>query len=300
MIITGEAMPLLFEPVRIDKQSTYLTRFSECMQKASDYSFINIWGWATAHGLKWAWQDDLVWIKQTRPETKYWAPVGAWERIDWATRMDRLFSEPVKFVRVPDALRQIWNSALGDRIAVEESRGDWDYLYSANDLIGLKGNRFHKKKNLVNQFMKKYRSSYTPLGRETIQQAVDMQTDWCAWRDCETYDTLAAENGAIENVLNSWNLLHGIIGGALLVDGEMVAYTVAEKLTIDTALIHFEKANPDYKGSYQAINRGFLEHTGADLSRVNREQDLNDEGLRKAKLSYHPVDFVRKCSVTVR
>ncbi|MDL2210934.1 DUF2156 domain-containing protein, partial [Desulfovibrio sp. OttesenSCG-928-O18] len=31
----------------------------------------------------------------------------------------------------------------------------------------------------------------------------------------------------------------------------------------------------------------------------NREQDLDDEGLRKAKESYNPVDYVRKNTVRV-
>jgi len=44
----------------------------------------------------------------------------------------------------------------------------------------------------------------------------------------------------------------------------------------------------------------FLEHNGEQFNFVNREQDLGDEGLRKAKLSYHPVDFVKKYRVTLK
>jgi hypothetical protein len=62
-------------------------------------------------------------------------------------------------------------------------------------------------------------------------------------------------------------------------------------------LIHFEKGDPAFKGVYQAINQFFLEHSEGDFSIVNREQDLDNPGLRKAKLSYHPIDFVKKYRV---
>ena len=79
----------------------------------------------------------------------------------------------------------------------------------------------------------------------------------------------------------------------------MAAYTVAEALTPDTLVIHFEKGDTQYKGIYQAINQMFLAHEADSYKWVNREQDLNDEGLRKAKLSYHPADFLRKYRVTL-
>ena len=83
-----------------------------------------------------------------------------------------------------------------------------------------------------------------------------------------------------------------------MVDGTMVAYTVAEALTQQSVVIHFEKGDTQYKWVYQAINQMFIAHSAQNFLKVNREQDLNDEGLRKAKLSYHPVEFVRKYRVT--
>ena len=161
----------------------------------------------------------------------------------------------------------------------------------------MKGNRFHKKKNLVNQFRKKYAHTYREMGPDTIERALGMQSAWCQWRDCESHDTLTAENAAIEKALRSWEKISGITGGAIFVEDQMVAYTVAEALSTDTLVIHFEKANPEFKGAYQAINQMYLENAGAGFLHVNREQDLGDEGLRKAKLSYHPVDYVKKFTV---
>ena len=124
-----------------------------------------------------------------------------------------------------------------------------------------------------------------------------MQKDWCTWRDCESSESLAAENNAILRILNTSQSLKGLSGGAVMVEDKMAAYTVAERISDDTILIHFEKGDQAFKGVYQAINQIFLENSTGDLSIVNREQDLDNPGLRKAKLSYHPLDFVKKYRV---
>jgi hypothetical protein len=64
-------------------------------------------------------------------------------------------------------------------------------------------------------------------------------------------------------------------------------------------VVHFEKGCTGFKGVYQAINQVFLKNAAAGFARVNREQDLGDPGLRKAKESYHPVDFVKKYRLTL-
>lgn len=80
-------------------------------------------------------------------------------------------------------------------------------------------------------------------------------------------------------------------------EGRIVAFTVGEPLSSDTYIVHIEKAFPEYKGSYQAINQLFAEYVQEkhpDLIYINREDDAGDEGLRKAKLSYQPVSMVEK------
>ena len=292
-------MPLKFEPITLDRQEDYLDILSRCPQKTSDYSFVNLWGWAREYELSWAWDNGLVWIRQTVPEPMYWAPIGSWNEVDWADRFSAYISKDQPFNRVPSQLMERWEIEIPDQIQVRESRGHWDYLYNCSELVDLKGNRFHKKKNLVNQFLKKYDYTFDSLTADRIDLALSLQTDWCTWRDCESFDTLAAENRSIQRVLENWNRIKGLLGGLLLVEGEMAAYTVAERLSDDMVLIHFEKANPEFKGAYQAINQMFLAHSGKGFRLVNREQDLDDEGLRKAKLSYHPADFLKKYQITV-
>ena len=291
-------MSLQFEPMSLEKQADYLKLLARCPQVASDYSFSNLWGWAEEYGLSWAWQDDCVWIRQSRPEVLYWAPVGPWFDIDWSARLVEGPPGPTVFIRIPDKLVEHWQPRFKDQATFEEERGHWDYVYAVSDLINLKGNRFHKKKNLLNQFVKKYTYTYVPLEPHLIGQAMAMQENWCTWRDCESSDVLAAENRAVLRVFEHWGEISGLLGGAILVDGALVAYTVAEALTPQSVVIHFEKGDTSFKGVYQAINQMFLAHSARDFLTVNREQDLNDEGLRKSKLSYNPLEFVPKSRVT--
>lgn len=293
-------MALNFESISLKKQAEYSKYFAKCPQKTSDYSFVNLWGWAEEYELAWAWTDHLVWIKQTVPEIRYWAPIGSWDGIGWKKCLDEFSEGPIQFTRIPEKLLQALTESYGDRITVKQERGSWDYVYSIAELVELKGKRFHKKRNLLNQFRKKYNFQFIPFGIETIHMAMAMQEDWCTWRDCESSDVLAAENNAISRVLNNWEKIDGLTGGAIIVNETMAAYTIAERLSADMLLIHFEKGNTDFKGIYQAVNQIFLENSGKNYEFVNREQDLDDEGLRKAKLSYNPVDFLKKYRVILR
>jgi uncharacterized protein len=289
-------MPLQFEPIRLERQADYSQKLSQCRRIASDYSFINLWGWAEEYGLEWAWHDGLVWIRQA-PSNVLWAPVGDWTAVDWPSALKIAKETAGRMIRVPEELLQLITQARKGDVRVQESREHWDYLYGRQDLIELKGNRFHKKKNLLNQFLKKYDHTYLEFGSAMVDQALGMQEDWCAWRDCENDDTLTSENNAIFRVLNHWRKLNGINGGALLVDQLIIAYTIAEAMPDRTLIVHFEKACPDRKGGYQAINQIFLSHTSEEYAIVNREQDLGDEGMRKAKLSYNPIDFIKKYQI---
>jgi uncharacterized protein len=291
-------MALHFEPIdrpsALEKQDAYLERLTMMPEKTSDYSMVNLWGWAEAYGLEWAWDDRLVWIRQTLPVEAFWSPVGSWEGLAWKDLLEPVLDKDTEFVRIPDKLAGTWSSELGRRLRTEEIRGQWDYLYELSELVELKGNRFHKKKNLLNQFLRNNDFRYLPLGPELIEEALAMQADWCTWRDCESSEALAYENRAIERVFKNWEKFEALEGGAIFVGEKLVAYTIAEPLTPEMLLIHFEKGDPEIKGSYQAINQMFLANTGNRFKLVNREQDLDDENLRKAKLSYHPVGFLKK------
>jgi hypothetical protein len=86
----------------------------------------------------------------------------------------------------------------------------------------------------------------------------------------------------------------GLDGVVALIEGEVRAYALGERLNAVTSVCHFEKADPFVEGLYQVVDREFNRRCFIDCNYVNREQDLGESSLRKSKMSYHPVDLVKK------
>lgn len=287
---------LNFTPISLEGQGRYKLYLAKTPQIASDYSFGNIWGWAEYYGLEWAFTEELCWLRQTRNGPKcLWAPVGDWNNINWCEAIP----SPCTIIRAPQMFLDALINVFSGDISIEETPGQWDYLYSVRELTELRGNRFHRKKNLFSQFQKHYAWTYESMTFSSVQQVAAMQKEWCTAHECQGSHALAAENTAIARILSHWDKINGLMGGIVRVDGKIAAYTIAEPLDQENLVIHFEKGLNEYKGVYQAINALFLARAASEFLVVNREQDLDEEGLRQAKKSYNPIGQLHKNTVII-
>ena len=181
----------------------------------------------------------------------------------------------------------------------DTSRRWADYIYAAEDLATLRGHRYNKKRNLVNQFKKLYEGrSYEPLTTENVADAAALLhriMDATEQSEDERF-----ENERVLEVLADYGKLP-LCGGLVRVDGVAVAFCVAEQID-NVLVVHIEKADRAYKGAYQYINYRFAraQYEGGSITLVNREDDTGDEGLRHAKLSYFPVDILHKYRMVLK
>nr|MDO8117111.1 phosphatidylglycerol lysyltransferase domain-containing protein [Candidatus Sigynarchaeota archaeon] len=148
----------------------------------------------------------------------------------------------------------------------------------------------------INRFNRDHAWVYTIFNEATATQCATMQDEWCKMRHCDESDVLSREDRAIQEVLASWATF-GVTGGVLTVNGKVVGYTFGERLNKSTVVVHVEKANPEYFGAYQIINQQFATINADGFELINREQDLGEEGLRKAKEGYNPVHMVKKYTI---
>ena len=176
------------------------------------------------------------------------------------------------------------NSQLSTNI--EPVRDQYDYIYRRTDLATLHGKHLDAKRNHIHRFRAEHPDfEYRPLTTESFDECRRLTEIWQEEKGGS--DTINAEKQVMETIFSNWEAL-GMIGGSIIVDGRMVAFTYGAAVTTDTFDVCVEKADRHVEGAFAIINQQFAEHLPEQYIYLNREEDMGIPGLRQAKLSYHP------------
>jgi hypothetical protein len=178
-------------------------------------------------------------------------------------------------------------------LEAQSLRDEWDYVYATRDLARLEGPAYHTQRKEMKKATSQYELAYEPMTPEHREACLALEETWCDMKSCTLEKFSSAEDLALKQALENMNEID-FFGGVVLMEGKVQALTLGERLNDRTAAVHFEKANPGIRGLYQVINQQFCEKALGDFEFVNREQDVGEPGLRRAKEGYHPHHFVEK------
>jgi hypothetical protein len=215
------------------------------------------------------------------------------EMVDYFNRVLKI---PFKIYLADEEAIEYLNLRENPDYDVIEQEDLKDYLYDAEALRTLSGKKLHNKKNHLNSFLREYegRYEYRRLAcsdRDSVWKFLDI---WREQKGEEVERHLDYEVRGIHEILKNCGHLNVRMAG-VFIDGELQAFTIGSYNTFEKmAVVHIEKANAEIRGLYQFINQQFLINEFPDAVLVNREDDLGQEGLRKAKMSYNPCGFARK------
>ena len=201
---------------------------------------------------------------------------------------------PFSLRLVPAHLREIISEAVPE-LVWEDDRPNYDYIYRTEDLINLSGRKYHTKKNHLNYFKKTFQYQYIKLTSDMAEDAMRFIAEFNARKDVPEHEMelLRMEEEAMRDVFENLEAV-GYRAGAILLDGKIEALAVGGRLGDDMITEHIEKANSTIRGLYQAINNEFCKNEAADVTYINREEDMDIPNLREAKLSYRPVILLEK------
>lgn len=262
----------------------------------TDYTCGFIMMWKDVLNIEFAVFDETLFLKGTFRETeRFYLPCGKLE-LDDAIEVIKEYCVDNKiemeFVSVPrekiDFFAEKYN------LHYLESRDYSDYVYLARNLKTLEGKAYHQKRNHISRFK-----------RENPEYKVQVISEKNIHRVRDFYETFIKKFPASSNseiiernctsyVLENYDKAN-LIGIFLEIDDKVIAFTLGE-IKNNVLFVHIEKADREINGSYPMINNEFVKYCSENfaIEWVNREDDSGDEGLRKAKLSYHPSHLALK------
>lgn len=292
---------MIFKDITIDKIDEIHKFLNKSKSVSCDYTIGGIYMWIDYFKYQYCIINDTLFIKGVAQDdmskAAFSLPLGTMPVCHGVELVKRFCAgnnlQP-EFSAIPEERIEEFRK-LNPRSVIELS--EWsDYIYSAESLATLKGNKYSKKRNHVNRFAAQYPEAvYSAISNDNIESVYE-----CFERICETD---AESPMALFEREQVWKILRNLIKfpfetGCLSVDGKVVAFTIGEILN-NVLHIHIEKSLHEYSGVTETLNKMFAEDmTGKyGVEYINRQDDAGDDGLRKAKMSYHPVKLLKKYNV---
>ena len=278
-----------FKPIDIpslDLIKKYLKKyqFSTC-----DYNLSNLFAWSYFTGVKWNIYRDRIFFYNFNTGFMLY-PLG---EPFTSLELNQISKEIIdqgysgNFISVPECYLSEHPDINKYYSAVKDENNS-DYVYLSERLSELRGRKLQKKKNLVSQFNRLYPDScIKTLSDKGARMCIELAEKWCIQHNEFCDDEKKKEIEVMKRALQ--NRRHtGLEGLMLFCGNDLVAFALFSEQKKDTATVHFEKFDYDYKGSAQKINRETAIYLQERYKYINREQDIGNEGLRKSKLSYDP------------
>lgn len=258
-----------------------------------EYTFGNIFMWSGLYATKIAKAGNFLTAEERVHCLSFLYPVGSGtdeELIELLRELYRYAKQegcPFRLHRISDAGAARLERLMPGRFKLIPQRDDNDYIYRSEDLIHLAGKKYHGKRNHIARFVEDYPDwSFEPINSANAEECLALSRDWLAGRE-NPDPVLLIEQKAIELGFAHFEEL-GLVGGLLRSGGRVAAFTFGEPINERVFVTHVEKASPDFCNAYPMMNREFAAQMLSGYEWINREEDLGVEGLRKAKLSYHP------------
>ena len=176
----------------------------------------------------------------------------------------------------------------------------YDYICLREKIIALEGKEMRPKRQHLYQFPRFYPNhEYRQLEPSLFPECLQLLQRWSdnaeAIGHLQGADSKVTERESINQVFDNWERF-GAIGGALFVDGNIVAFTYGMPINSNTFDLCVEKGDINYKGVYTVVRHEFMQQIPEQYIYINLEEDMGLPGLRRAKSSYHPAYQIKKDS----
>lgn len=291
---------LSFSPITAKDRDTITSFTFRSAYKNCDIAFANMCSWQFLYGSEYTVAGGYLLIRfhvESHDLPVYMCPIGEGDMAEAVHLLEhdaRAQGHPLWLLGVTPVGREDLERALPGQFRYMSERNYFDYIYLREDLANLSGKKYQPKRNHINKFEKLYGYKYMEITPCLVPECLALEKKWYkANRTDDDAEELTHERRSMTFALQHAEEL-GLTGGAICVDGQIVAFSFGSPVNNDTFGVHVEKADVQYEGAYSLINREFAAHLPEKYTYMNREEDLGIPGLRKSKLSYNPAILLEK------
>ncbi|MDR1592488.1 MAG: phosphatidylglycerol lysyltransferase domain-containing protein [Prevotellaceae bacterium] len=290
---------LSFSPLTVNNKAIIQPFLLNSGRRSCDVSFSNLCSWQFLYHTEFALQDDQLFIRYLIDNKHFFMmPLGSgalYGTLQTLLAEAHAFGDYLRLQGLDLASKEAVEAEMPNQFAWRAKREYADYLYLREDLVTLSGKKFQPKRNHINQFLRLFpQYEYVIFTPDVARECLTLDWLWARISLLHTDSaTLEAERQSLTFALTHFDQLD-LLGGALRVNGNIVAFTIGTPINTTVFDICVEKADTAVMGAYAMINHEFARRLPETVIYINREEDLGIEGLRKAKMSYHPIELLDK------
>lgn len=292
------------EPLNIEDEKRIRAALAKSNFRGCEYSLANNMAWYRLADTKITLYKDYYLSCSFKTESgfpEFTFPAGNGNLSEIIGEMKKFSQEnnsPLIINSVPEERLSFFEENFNGKYKVSLDEGSMDYVYKRENLSELAGRKYHGKRNLISQFKKNYNWEYRELQEKDFEDIIYFGTNLYNKNEGYSEFSKVSEQFAINSFLNNYRRMN-LSGGILFADKKIAAFTIGEPVNSDTYCIHIEKADTDFIGSYAMINNCFAKEIPEKFTYINREEDLGEENLRKAKRSYKPEFMIKKFRIEI-
>jgi hypothetical protein len=283
-----------FKQITLSDKKAIDTCFEGNTYRACDFCFANLYSWNAKFKTVFAIIHRTIFLRfqESDGQLYYMMPIGKMPVGDaFGLMMDdaRENRIPFQMKGISNKMWEIIQLEMPERFRRLPDRNNDEYIYFSEKLIKLSGKKLQSKRNHINRFKADNPDwVYFPLtSKAELDECMVMLDEWEDVNAMKIDFTQQYDYMATKIMLENFDYLQ-LRGGAIRVNGKIVAFTIGEPLTADSFVVHVEKAFGEMNGAYTMINQQFVEHEASEFTYINREEDMGMDNLRKAKMSYYP------------
>lgn len=270
----------------------------------SDYNFLSLWTYNTDDAWEFSYLNDNLVVKFTdyingKPFYSFLGKNKLADTINTLMESSRSENLPDELRLIPEVVVEDENRNIieGAGYSVTEDPDNADYIFSLQVMSELKGGNFMGERNHIKQFDKTVpEACFKELNiseKGVRAEIIDLFMVW-AHNKGGSFDDKVIEFAAVNRLLDNYKQFKVVVLG-IYNQGKLIGYTISEPLDCEYVMAAFTKADNNYRGIFQVLEKKRAEYFYNKGYRIlNMEQDLNIPGLRGAKSGWHPARFLKK------